>query len=315
MQHEQVAVVGAGAVGCYFGGMLARAGVPVTLIGRKPHVEAIRNDGLFLERADFQEFVRLDADSEISAVNRAGIVLLSVKTVDTETAAAAIAPNLRKDAVLVSFQNGVDNVERIQRATGIRAMPAVVYVAAAMTGPGRIKHGGRGDLVVGEPSFGLDQPQSVQRVAQLFERAQIQCRTSPNIAVELWTKLVMNCAYNAISAVTQSRYLAIRENPLTQVVIQQLVEEVVAVGKAAGVALPNSEHLTAAALKLGEAMATATSSTAQDLARGRPTEIDSLNGYVSRRGKELGIPTPVNSTLHALVKILEDKIAREQKFE
>jgi 2-dehydropantoate 2-reductase len=308
MQQEHVAVVGAGAVGCYFGGMLARAGVPVTLIGRKPHVEAIRRDGLFLERADFQEFVRVDAYSEISEVNRAGIVLLSVKTVDTETAAALIAPHLRKDAVLVSFQNGVDNVERIRRATGIRAMPAVVYVAATMIGPGRVRHGGRGDLVVGEPSFGLDRYESVPRVAQLFESVQIQCRISSDIAVELWTKLVMNCAYNAISAVTQSRYLAIRENPLTQAVIQQLVEEVVTVGRAAGVALPDAEHLTAAALKLGEAMANATSSTAQDLARGRPTEIDSLNGYVSRRGRELGIPAPVNSTLHALVKILENQL-------
>ena len=306
MQQDHVAIVGAGAVGCYFGGMLARAGIGVTLIGRDAHVEAIRRDGLFLERADFQEFVRVGAHSTISEVNCAGIVLLSVKTVDTETAAAATAPHLRKDAVLVSFQNGVDNVERIQRATGIRAMPAVVYVAATITGPGRVKHGGRGDLVVGEPSFGLERPESVRRVAQLFESARIQCRVSSNIAVELWTKLVMNCAYNAISAVTQSRYLAIRENPLTQAVIQQSVEEVVAVGKAAGVALPNAEHLTAAALKLGEAMANATSSTAQDLARGRPTEIDSLNGYVSRRGKELGIPTPVNSTLHALVKLLED---------
>jgi 2-dehydropantoate 2-reductase len=307
MPSEHVAVVGAGAVGCYFGGMLARAGVPVTLIGRTAHVEAIRRDGLFLERDDFQEFVHVDADSTVTAVNGATIVLLSVKTVDTETAAAAIAPNLQQGAAFVSFQNGVDNVERIQHATGIRAMPAAVYVAAAMMGPGRVRHGGRGDLVIGEPSFGLDRPQDVQRVAHLFESAQVPCRISTDIAVELWTKLVMNCAYNAISAVTQSRYLAIKENPLTRGVIQQLIEEVVAVGKAAQVLLPDAGHLTAAAIKLGEAMANATSSTAQDLARGRPTEIDSLNGYVSRRGKELGIPTPVNSTLYALVKLLENR--------
>jgi 2-dehydropantoate 2-reductase len=307
MRSEHVAVVGAGAVGCYFGGMLARAGVPVTLIGRATHIEAVQRDGIFLERADFQEYVRVDARLEASAVNKASIVLLSVKTVDTETAATAIAPNLQESAVLVSFQNGVDNVERIRRATGIRAMPAAVYVAASMTGPGRVKHAGRGDLVVGEPSFGLKGPQDVERVARLFETARIPCRISPDIPVELWTKLVMNCAYNAISAVTQSRYLALKENPLTQNVIRQLIEEVVAVGKAAGVSLPDAASLTAAALKLAEAMADATSSTAQDLARGRPTEIDSLNGYVSRRGKELGIPTPVNSTLHALVKMLESQ--------
>src|SRR5437016_8833339 len=107
MDVERVAIVGAGAVGCYFGGMLARAGVPVTLIGRAHHVDAIRRDGLFLEREDFQEFVRLEAETEISAVRRATIVFLSVKTVDTETAAGAIAPHLEKRALLVSFQNGV----------------------------------------------------------------------------------------------------------------------------------------------------------------------------------------------------------------
>jgi 2-dehydropantoate 2-reductase len=306
MQPEQVVIVGAGAVGCYFGAMLARAGVPVTLIGRATHIDAIRRDGLFVESSDFQEYVRIDADTSISAVGDGAIVLLCVKTVDTETAAAAIAPRLGKGALLVSFQNGVDNVERIQRATGINAIPAVVYVAVAMSGPGRVKHSGRGDLIIGELPSGTQRREDLDRIARLFEGAQIGCRISDNIALELWTKLVLNCAYNAISAVTQSRYLAIRNNPLARRVMEDLIGEVVAVGNAAGVPLPNPEQLTAAALTLGEAMTNATSSTAQDLALGRPTEIDSLNGYVGRRGKELGIPTPVNSTLHALVKLLEN---------
>ena len=115
----------------------------------------------------------------------------------------------------------------------------------------------------------------------------------------------MNCAYNAISAVTQARYISIKENALARDVMRELIQEVVAVGTAAGVVLPAADQLTYAALQLGEAMADATSSTAQDLARSRPTEIDSLNGYVARRGKQLGVPTPVNNTLHALVKLLE----------
>ena len=301
MQSERVAIVGAGAVGCYFGGMLARAGVPVTLIGRAAHVEAIRRDGLFIERSDFQDYVTVDAHTEIDAVAAASIVLLAVKTVDTETAAAAVAPHLRDGALLVSFQNGVDNVERIQRATGINAIPAVVYVAVAMSGPGRVRHGGRGDVIVG----GTTPRENLERIVRVFEQAQVQCRISNNIGGELWTKLVMNCAYNAISAVTQSSYGPIKANPLTRDVMEQLIAEVVAVGTASRVEMPGREELTAAALKLGDAMATATSSTAQDLARGRPTEIDSLNGYVSRRGRELGIPTPVNSTLYALVKLTE----------
>jgi len=293
--QEHVAIVGAGAVGCYFGGMLARAGIPVTLIGRAYHVDAINADGLFLERSDFQAHIRVQADTHIESVSDATIVLLCVKTVDTETAAAEVAPHLGFDAVLVSFQNGVDNVDRIRRATGVNAIPAVVYVAAAMTGPGRVKHGGRGDIVIGH----------VPRLGNLFKAAGIPCRISNNVAGELWTKLVMNCAYNAISALAHSRYGPLKENPLIRDVIKEVITEVVAVASASGVSIASADELMEAALKLGEAMATATSSTEQDIGRGRPTEIDSLNGFVARRGKQLGVPTPVNATLHALVKMLE----------
>ena len=119
---ERITIVGAGAVGCYFGGMLARAGVPVTLIGREQHVHALLKHGLFLERSDFQAYIPVQADTRIEVVHDASIVLLCVKTNDSETAAVALAPHLAKDALLVSFQNGVDNVERIERATGIKAV-------------------------------------------------------------------------------------------------------------------------------------------------------------------------------------------------
>jgi 2-dehydropantoate 2-reductase len=168
-----------------------------------------------------------------------------------------------------------------------------------MTGPGRVKHNGRGEIVIGGPSVAAD------RIARVFEAGQVPCRVSGNIAGELWTKLVMNCAYNAISALTHSRYSFLTEDQGIVSVMRALIHEVVAVGTAAGIVLPDAEHLTAAAVKLGQTMATATSSTEQDISRGRPTEIDSLNGYVMRRGKELGVPTPVNSTVHGLVKFTE----------
>jgi 2-dehydropantoate 2-reductase len=295
MGIEKVSIVGAGAVGCYFGAMLARSGVPVTLIGRAQHVEAINRDGLFLERSDFQGYVKVQASTEIDVVRDASIILLCVKTIDTEKAALQIAPHLATDALLVSFQNGVDNVERIHRSIGINAIPAVVYVAAAMSGPGRVKHNGRGDIVIGD----------VPRLATVLQRAGIPYRISDNIAGDLWTKLVMNCTYNAVSAVTGSRYLPIKNNPLTRDVMKGLIDEVVAVANAAGIQIATANHLMEAALKLGDAMASATSSTQQDLSLGRLTEIDSLNGYVVRRGRELGVPTPVNTTLYALVKFLE----------
>ena len=256
-------------------------------------------DGLFLERNDFQGYVPIAASTEISSVRDGTMVLLCVKTTDTETAAVAVAPHLAPGALIVSFQNGVDNVERIQRASGIPAVPAVVYVACAMSGPGRVRHGGRGDIVIGPASVLTD------RISRVFESAHIPCRVSENISAELWTKLLMNCAYNALSAITHSRYFVLKDDVEIRNVMKELIREAVAVGTAAGVVLADPEQVMDAAMKLGDSMANATSSTEQDLSRRRPTEIDSLNGYVVRRGRELGIPTPVNATVSALVKLLE----------
>jgi len=148
-QSLKVAVMGAGAVGCYFGGMLARAGHEVVLIARPQHVEAIARDGLRMETKTFDEHVRLAASADPGAVQGANLVLFSVKSTDTESAGAQIRPHLPADALVLCLQNGVDNVERIRSAAKIAAIPAVVYVAVAMSAPGRIRHSGRGDLIIG----------------------------------------------------------------------------------------------------------------------------------------------------------------------
>ena len=291
----RIAVLGAGAVGSYFGGMLARAGAPVTLIGRPRHVEAITRDGLFLDNLHFQEHIPISASTSESAARDAEIVLLCVKTVDTENAAIALAPHLSASAVVISLQNGVDNVERIRAAAQIAAIPAVVYVAAAITVPGCIKHSGRGDLVIG----------SLPDLAAMFARAGIPCRVSENIEADLWTKMIMNCAYNAISALGRAKYGRVVSNPWTRDLMREVASEAIAIARAAGLQLPGAD-MNSVVLQLAEAMPEATSSTAQDIARGNRTEIDSLNGYLVRRGAALGIPTPFNQTLHALVKLLEE---------
>jgi len=287
-------------VGCFFGGMLARAGVPVTLIGRARHVEAINADGLFLDGLRFQERIPVSASSDVNAVRDANIVLFCVKTVDTEDAAKL----LPREPLVISLQNGVDNVSRIRSASGIEAIPAVVYVGAAMTAPGRVKHTGRGDLVIGD-IWGNDRLQrSLADVAKMFEQAEVPCRISENVEGELWTKMIINCAYNAISALGRAKYAALVRDTLTRDLMRQVTEEAIAVARAGGVRLPEVD-LMETVWKIGEALSGATSSTAQDIARGSRTEIDSLNGYIVRRGAELGVPTPANETLHALVKLLE----------
>jgi 2-dehydropantoate 2-reductase len=310
-EWPRVAVVGAGAVGCYFGGMLARAGAPVTLIGRAPHVEAINRDGLFIDSIRFQERISVSASTDIGAVRDARMVLFSVKTVDTESTAKLVAPFLSPDTIVVSLQNGVDNAERIDFAAGIEVIPAVVYIASSMTGPGRVKHTGRGDLIIGNALSNHDASRSEREdVAAIFTRAGVPCRISENITVELWEKLIMNCAYNAISALTRKKYGPIAEDAGMIEVMKRVTIEAVAVAGAAGVPLPLS-GMTEAALKLGKAIPEALSSTAQDIARGKPTEIDSLNGFLVRKGAELGVPTPVNQTLYSLVKLLEQAPAME----
>jgi len=307
-EWPRIAVMGAGAVGCYFGGMLARAGAPVTVIGRPQHVEVIARTGLFLDSVRFQEQIRLSASTEAHAAREAEIVLLCVKTVDTEEAAKSLAPHLVSGAAVVSLQNGVDNVERIRAATGVEAIPACVYIAAEMIAPGCVKHTARGELIIGDLSglhrSELAQAQRLEHLAAIFGRAGIPCGVSENIAADLWTKLVMNCAYNAISALSRLRYGRIVRTLWAREMMRQVVEETLAVARAGGVQM-SGVGLVEAAWKLGETMPDALSSTAQDLARGKATEIDSLNGYVARRGAELGIATPVNATLYALVKLLE----------
>ena len=300
----RIAVVGAGAVGGYFGGLLARAGAPPVMIGRPMFVEAVKKNGLFLDTLHFQESVRVEASTELSAIRGAEIVLFCVKTTDNEATARAIAPLLAPNALVLSLQNGVDNVEQIRAAAAIEALPTVVYVAASVPEPGRVKHVGRGDLIFGPKN------EKTERVANLFSRANVPCRISDNIAGELWTKLIWNCALNAVSALGRAKYGQIAASADARKVVETLVDEVLAVARAADIHPPGLEDPKAAiagSFRIATQMAEALSSTAQDMNRGKRTEIDSLNGYVSRRGAELGVPTPVNHALYALVKLAEGR--------
>jgi 2-dehydropantoate 2-reductase len=300
----KIAVVGAGAVGGYFGGLLARAGAPVVLIGRPAFVEAVKKNGLFLDAVQFQEAVRVEASAELSAARGAEIVLFCVKTTDNAATARALEPLLAPGALVLSLQNGVDNVEQIRAAASIDALPTVVYVAASVPEPGRVKHVGRGDLVLGPKN------ERTERVAALFARANVPCRISENIEGELWTKLIWNCALNAVSALGRAKYGQIAASADARKVVETVVDEVLAVARAANIHPPGLEDPKAAiagAFKIATQMAEAFSSTAQDMMRGKRTEIDSLNGYISRRGVELSVATPVNHALFALAKLAEGR--------
>ncbi|MBV1693270.1 MAG: 2-dehydropantoate 2-reductase [Hyphomicrobiales bacterium] len=292
----QVIVMGAGAVGCYFGGLLAKAGHDVTFIGRPQHVEAINANGLMLETKAGTERIKARAAIDVSGVRDPGLVLVCVKSADTEAAGRELGGRLGADSVLVSLQNGVDNAERLAAVIGRPVMPAVVYVGTEMAGPGHVRHHGRGELVIGTSARS-------EAIAKMLVEAKIPTTVSATIATALWGKLIVNSAYNALSAIGGIPY-----GPMVQVagareLIKGVIAECVAVAGRAGVALPSDiEEKT---LAVAASMPGQMSSTAQDLARGKPTEVDFLNGYIVRKGAELGIATPYNRTLQVAVKVAE----------
>lgn len=297
----KIAVMGAGAVGCFFGAMLARAGHHVVLIARPQHVDAIaQRGGLMFESGSFQGVIPVEATGEPSGVEGADVVLFCVKSADTQPTGRLIAPHLASGATVICLQNGVDNAERLQATIRQAAVPAAVYVAAEMAGPGHVKHHGRGELIIGTS------PASAG-IATLFSDAAIPTRVSDRVIDELWRKLVMNCAYNALSAVAQLPYRRVIEVSGVTDVIRNVVDECAAVATALGVSLPKDMYELV--LALAETIPNQLSSTAQDLARGKPSEIDYLNGYVVRKGAELSIPVPTNLALQVVVKLREAALA------
>jgi len=228
-------------------------------------------------------------------------VLFCVKSGDTATAGAAIAPHLALGAAILSLQNGVDNAERLQEIVGRPVIATAVYVAAEMAQPGHVRHHGRGELVLGA------NPAS-QALVGIFGEAGIAAEISDNVVGTLWNKLIVNCAYNAFSAIPQLPYGRMVAVEGVEACMKDIVAECLAVAQACGVRV--DDGILDKVIALASAMPEQSSSTAQDLARGKRTEIDHLNGYVVRTGAGLGIATPANRLLTAVVKLMEESARR-----
>ncbi len=300
----QVAVVGAGAVGCYYGGLLLRAGHDVTFIGRQPHVDAINAHGLLLDTKTFNSRLPAKAATDTTALPSPDLVLVCVKSADTEQAGRSLAGHLKAETSVLSLQNGVDNAPRLAAVIGHAVLPVVVYVGSEMAGPGHVRHHGGGDLAIGASA-------ASEALAQTLEAAGIRTTISDDIDVTLWSKLIINCAFNALSAVADISYGPMLEVAGTRDVVTRAVQEATMVARACGVSI--GDDLLAHILNIPSMMPNQKSSTAQDLARGKPSEIDFLNGYVVRKGAELGIATPTNHALQLMVKLAERGKATSRK--
>lgn len=298
----RIVVMGAGALGSYFGGRLALAGHDVTLVARGPHLEAMQSRGLVLEEGGKTLRPAVKAEAGPAAASEADLVLLTVKGQHTREAASSLKPVLAPGAVVLSLQNGVDN-EKI--AAGIlgpeRVVGGVAVVYVRVDEPGTVKHFAGGSIEIAE----LDGSTTtrVQKIKEIFDRAGIPCTISPDLDVTLWNKLIWNCALNGLTALTGTTLDRLMASPGMRDVFRGVLAEAAAVARAEGVNLPadvEDQWMERAAM-----MGPARSSTLDDLERGRPLELDSLNGEVVKRAQKHSIPVPYNQLIVEALRVIE----------
>lgn len=303
-EKMKIAVVGPGGVGGYFGALLARAGRDVFFLGRGEHLRAIREKGLTVksDRGDFH--VEINATVDPTHIGPCHLILFCVKSFDTETVAEWIRPLVASDAVIISLQNGVDNEETIGRTVGIeKVMGGVAFIGSRIEAPGVILHTAAGQMTFGELSGGPSERGRV--LLGLFEEAGIEARLSEDIKKVIWRKMVWNCGFNAITALTRTTAAEVLACPETREIVRKTMGEVLSVAQSKGVDLkPDLPGKTMAHTeKEGEIK----TSMLMDMEKGKPMEIDALNGTICRIGKEKGISTPVNDLLYSLISVTNAK--------
>jgi 2-dehydropantoate 2-reductase len=302
-------VMGSGAVGGYFGGRLAQAGHDVTFVARGEHLRAIQESGLHIKSAQGDVLLRSPALEKPEKAGVVDLVLFTVKTYDSESAARLIKPCVGPDTVVLSLQNGIDAVEKIGAVVGEeRVLPGAAYVWAVVKAPGVIDHSGGGRFVFGEPRGGTS-PRA-EAIVQAFAKGGVAATLSTDIARVLWEKYATVCA-NGLTASTRLTVGQIRSHPEARRLQRMVLEEVVALGRAAGVALEPGfiEHLQGVIDNYG---ADSRTSLYHDLAAGKRMEIEGLHGTAVRLGQRFGIPTPMSFAIYAHLRPWAD-LAEQKK--
>lgn len=316
--YMHIVVIGAGAMGGYFGARLAAAGHDVVLYDTNTeHVEAIQQRGLFIEGPDgTQVRYQVTATTEPPVSLRgADLILLHVKGYQTQQALMPLEPRINPESMILSMQNGLGNLEAMERTlpNHQRLLVGTTAHGASMIAPGKIRHAGSGPTAIGDPMTNRHPRLNLTPIQDAFNEAGIVTTISDNIFAQIWQKLAANVAINPISAITGIRNGQVLNDPALLELADAAVDELTAVAEAAGIEVaPNSYHTFARQVMRDTAQNY--SSMLIDLRNGRRTEIDSICGAIAAIGAELGVPTPVNRWLTALVKNRE-KANRESNQE
>ena len=301
-----IAVMGAGGVGGYFGGLLARAGHNVTFIARGAHLEAIRSNGLRVESGNDGIFtVPGQATDDPASVGHQELVLFAVKMYDNEPAIQAIAPMVGPDTIVLTLQNGIDNGERLEVYGADRVMIGSAYLEGRISEPGVVTQGGPGAASFGERTTGITE--RGERLYQVFRDANWRVDLLENMTGMLWKKFAYLSGSAGVCAASGCAYGELRTVPETRAAIEAAIAEALAVGEASGAPLePDSLEWSMNALD--NFPATGMASLAKDFAEGRPVELEGLTGTVIRMGRDLGVATPVNDALYAVLKPRANRI-------
>ena len=305
----KICVLGAGALGCAIGGVLAEGGCEVTLVTRNAaHVDAMNRDGLLLVEDGVERSVKVRATTDCADLEPMDLVIVLVKSFDTRRAIGAASSIVGPDTVVMSLQNGLGHEDELIAVVGReRVMAGKTYVGGVLLAPGKVRIGVKDkETLIGE----LDGTVSfrAQAVAKAFEAAGLRCIVSDNILGTMWDKLLVNVATGALAGITGLTYGDLYAVPEIEQTALAAVAEAIAVAQAQGVRLsmtdPRQPWLKASA-GLPPQFKT---SMLQSLEKGSVTEVDFINGAVVRQGEKLGVPTPVNRTLVACIKGIERRL-------
>ncbi len=296
-------IIGAGAVGSYYGALLARAGHRVTMVTRGTHLEEIRRTGRILvrERDGDTWSAPVDAADAPPTDPDAELVVVTVKSHDTANVAEMLRGMVPPNAVVLSLQNGVENVERLAGVLGHgRVLGATAFVGLWRERPGEVVHGAEGLVTIGHPTD-PDAP-ALSAVTALVGGSWTVSRTA-DLDHALWHKLLWNVGFNPLCAATGASAGTLLARPEHARVVRAAMEEARAVARARGVAISEADVEDMARDRAS--LRGYLPSTLRDALAGRRLERDALCGFVAREGARLGIPTPVNAALDAVLALQE----------